>query len=296
MLVEPLVSVVIPTYRRARILPEAIQSARHQTHTNLEIIVVDDGSGDGTEDVVKKIADSRLRYVRHVNNRGLPAARNTGIGAAQGEYVAFLDDDDAWRADKIEKQLRAITNADAVLCGALVNGVRIKMHPRDSVTLDDLRRDNAFDPSGLMARITVFRDIGFDERLRQGEDWDAFIRIAEKYRIAYVQEPLIVYNDGSHERMTRDARNLTGIELDKRMAVLHKHRKFFGDEWFHYHLASAFLSYIGTRNNRWHCIQFALNRCGLKPVLSVMARKATACLAGFVRWDSGKARMKVGLE
>ncbi len=293
---KPLVSVVIPTYRRAGILPRAIHSVRRQTYTNLEIIVVDDGSADGTEDVVKAISDARLRYVQHDSNRGLPAARNTGIRAAHGEYVAFLDDDDTWRAEKIEKQLRAIEHADAVLCAALVNGTQIKMHPRESVTLDDLRRDNAFDPSGLIARSVVLRDIAFDEQLRQGEDWDAFIRIAEKYRIAYVREPLVVYNDGAHERMTRSARNLTGIELDKRMTVLYKHREFFGDKWFRYHLARAFLSYIGTRNNRWRCIQFALDRCGLKPVLRVLGKKMTAYLVGLVSGGLGKVRVKADVE
>ena len=129
---EPLVTVIIPTYRRATLLARAIEHVRRQTYRNLEIIVVDDGSPDSTGDVVRTNAaqDSRIRYVRHERNKGLPAARNTGIRAATGEYIAFIDDDDEWRADKIERQLRAMGDCDAVLCIALSNGRPLRLHER----------------------------------------------------------------------------------------------------------------------------------------------------------------------
>src|SRR6266566_844385 len=105
---QALITVIIPTYRRAALVPNAIHSAQRQTYRNIEILVVDDGSPDDTTDVVQNIHDVRLRYIRHDVNRGLPAARNTGIRGAAGDYIAFLDDDDEWREDKLERQLKVI--------------------------------------------------------------------------------------------------------------------------------------------------------------------------------------------
>src|SRR5512138_1185650 len=94
----PLVSVVIPTYNRAPLLERAIHSVLSQTYTNLEVIVIDDASTDDTQDRIKnlQLADIRIQYIRHDRNRGSQAARNTGIHAAKGKYVAFLDSDDEW--------------------------------------------------------------------------------------------------------------------------------------------------------------------------------------------------------
>lgn len=270
---KALVSVIIPTYRRCGIVARAIASVQNQTYQHVEIIVVDDGSPDDTASVVRGVDDSRVRYIRHDVNRGLPATRNTGVSAAQGDYIAFLDDDDEWRADKLEKQLAAIKDSDAVLCGALVNGSTLKSYRRTAVALADLRRDNGFDPSGLLVRAHVLRDLTFDEKLRQGEDWDAFIRIAQKYRIAYVPEPLVLYNDGAHERMTSSAKHLSGVELEKRVAILHKHRDFFGERWFRYHVARTLLSYVGSRSNKFNCVRYAVKRCGVLPVLGVLMYK-----------------------
>ena len=107
---QPLVSVVIPTYNRADLISRAIASVCSQSYQNLEIIVVNDNSQDNTEEVVREIAqgDSRINYYRHSNNLGGSVARNTGIKKATGEYIAFLDSDDIWLPQKLELQLRAI--------------------------------------------------------------------------------------------------------------------------------------------------------------------------------------------
>lgn len=270
----PLVSVVIPTYRRASLVPRAIRSVQNQTYENIEIIVVDDASPDDTEEIVQSISDARIRYIRHDRNQGLAAAgRNTGIRAAHGEYVAFLDDDDEWQETMIEKQLEAIEAHDAVLCAALVNGNRVKRHNRPLVTLDDLRKGSDFDPSSLMAKASVLREILFDEQLREGEDWDAFIRIAEKYSIGYINEPLLIYNDGGHERITNESKNLSISELQKRTAVLHKHRIFFGLFWFNYHIADALLSHFWFRHGKLKQIVYSVRQCGLVAVAAVFANK-----------------------
>jgi glycosyltransferase involved in cell wall biosynthesis len=112
----PLVSVVLPTFNRAHLLKSALASVLSQTYKNLEIIVVDDASTDDTQQVVAVIKDHRLRYIRHVATKGGSAARNTGILAAIGSYIAFLDDDDEWYPEKVEAQLEWLDRYDAVLC------------------------------------------------------------------------------------------------------------------------------------------------------------------------------------
>jgi len=266
MTAEPLVTVIIPTYKRAALVPRAIESVRRQTYGNLEILVVDDGSPDNTAEVVQAIPDSRIRYVRHERNKGLPAARNTGIRAAKGELIAFLDDDDEWFEDKLEKQVRKIEECDAVLCMGIADGFPTRIHTGPTVTLDDLKRRGCFNPSGLLSKASVLSDVMFDENLRYGEDWDAFIRIGQRYRIGWIAEPLLLYNVGGHERMSNEKKYLSGPELEARATMLHKHREFFGEKWFAYHLANSLLSFIGSRPDRLRIITYAVRRCGVIPV------------------------------
>jgi GalNAc5-diNAcBac-PP-undecaprenol beta-1,3-glucosyltransferase len=279
---KPLVSVVICTYCRATLVTRAIDSVRNQTYRNLEIIVVDDASQDNTGNVVRDIPDERIRYLRHERNKGLPAARNTGIGAARGDYVAFLDDDDEWQPNKIRRQLDAIDGHGAVLSAALINGTRLKCHGRNFVELSDLRKKNDFDPSSLMARADVLKQVMFDDRLRQGEDWDVFIRLAERCSVGYVPEPLLLYSDGSHGRMTNEAKNLAPSELEKRMAMIHKHRDFFGSFWFQVHVAEVLLSYLWHRDGRLRQLREAVARCGVIPVGVVLTRKVLRSLSRAV--------------
>ena len=255
-----LVTVVIPTYNRTSVLPRAIESVRRQTYEWLEILVVDDGSDEDVATVIRGIPDNRIRYIRHEKNKGLPAARNTGIMGARGQVVAFLDDDDEWRPDKLEKQLPALREYDAVACTAVVNGFVIRDHKRNNITLDDLKR-GGFAPSGLLAKTHILRDVMFDENLRQGEDWDGFIRIAQRYSIGCIPEPLLVYHEG-HASMTNETKALSLADLEKRTTVLHKHRQFLGDKWFRYHLADTFLSFFMSRQNKVQCIQYVVRRCG----------------------------------
>lgn len=242
--------------------------------------MIDDGSPDETGAVVQSIPEPRLRYIRHEINKGLPAGRNTGIRAARGEYIAFLDDDDQWREDKVERQLTAIARYDAVACTAVVHGYPLRIHNRAEISLNDLRR-GGFAPSGLLARAHVLKDVLFDETLRQGEDWDAFIRIVQHYSMGWVAEPLLIYDQGGHVRMTNEKKFLSGPELEARNAVLHKHRAFFGEKWFRYHMADAFLGYIGSRPNKLDCIAYAVKRCGVAPVIAVFRDKVREKLRRF---------------
>jgi len=278
---EPLVTVIIPTYKRAVLVQRAIESVLRQTYRNIEILVVDDESPDDTASVVKAIPDSRIKYIRHEKNKGLPAVRNTGIRAARGELIAFLDDDDEWRDDKLEKQLPALNNYDVVVCTAIANGFPLRIHRRPDITLDDLRK-GGFAASSLVGKAHVFKDVIFDENLRQGEDWDEFIRIAQNYSIGWVAEPLLIYNEGGHARMTNEAKHLSGPELEQRTAMLRKHREFLGEKWYMYHLADTFLAYIGSRPNKLFWIWYAVKRCGILPVTGALFDKVRRRLRHFI--------------
>ena len=113
-------SVILPMFNAASTAERAIRSILAQTDPDLELIAVDDGSTDGTASILKAVHDARLRVFSHAGNRGISAARNTGLGAALGEFVAFLDSDDAWEPDFLLRMHAARGDADAVICGRTV--------------------------------------------------------------------------------------------------------------------------------------------------------------------------------
>lgn len=273
---RPVLSAIITTFNRAGVVTRAIDSALQQSVGDIEVIVVDDASTDDTANVVQSIGDSRVRYVRHEANRGLAAAgRNTGMRLARGEHIAFLDDDDLWLPEKTERQLAFLDSYDAVLCAARQSGGRVKRHPRREVTVSDLRKGIDLDPSGMIVKASVASKIEFDETLRYGEDWDYWIRVAQSFRIGYLDEPLIVYDDESTDRITNDVNWVRNIDLEKRMPVLLKHREFFGRYWFNYHTADTLLTYIGKRANPRSIILGTVRRCGLFTTGAVLLSKVT---------------------
>ncbi len=203
----PTVSVVLPTYKRMHLVRRAVHSALWQTFGDLEVIVVDDASPDVTAEVVRQVDDPRLRYVRHETNRGLAAARNTGIAHARGAYIAFLDDDDLWLPDKLEKQLRCFEQSapsvGAVHCGFLrwqamppYRGV-VPTGPSElqGHALFKLLIRKAFtQPSALVVKRCVVDEIGlFDEAFVRVEDTDFILRIATRYEFGFVPENLLLY-------------------------------------------------------------------------------------------------------
>jgi glycosyltransferase involved in cell wall biosynthesis len=225
------VSVIIPTYNYAPFLGEAIDSALAQTRAALEVIVVDDGSTDSTPEVLAAYGD-RIRVVRQ-KNRGVAAARNAGIAAARGEYVAFLDSDDAWYPRKLELQLprlEADRGLGLVHCGAATidaEGRTLKtstggMEGRVAEAMLRLDREVIMPQgSSIVVPKRVADEIGgFDERLPPSEDWDFCYRIAARYPIAYVPLVLVRYRlhgSGIHLNIARMERSMS-IALEKAFA------------------------------------------------------------------------------
>lgn len=197
-----LISVVIPTYNHAHFLGDAIASALNQSYAPVEIIVVDDGSTDNSRSVVEGFGKS-VRYIRQ-ENRGLSGARNTGIRAAQGAYIALLDADDFWEPAYLAT-VHGVLAADPTL-GAVYTGLHFvnskgERLPQPSVATvpsdqlyDRLLDGEFFAPSAVLVRRACFAEVGlFDEALRASEDWDMWLRVARAYPFAGIAQPWLNY-------------------------------------------------------------------------------------------------------
>ncbi|WP_254546551.1 glycosyltransferase family 2 protein [Halomarina pelagica] len=198
---EPTVSVVLPTYDRASVLGGAVESVFEQTHAPLELIVVDGGSTDGTVDVLDAIDDDRLRVLRREAPDGPSASRNAGIRAAAGDLVAFVDDDDRWRPEKLRRQVDALAREDASASLTRVTKADGEPRTRTGVSGDVYEAIRRLDlptyTSTLVARRSALGEVGgFDESLGCFEDWELCLRLARERAFAFVDEPLVVKGTG----------------------------------------------------------------------------------------------------
>lgn len=198
------VSVIIPTYNRASLLRQVVRSVLNQTYQNLELIVVDDASLDHTGEVVEEVDDNRLRYVRHQENKGGAAARNTGIGMARGQFIALLDDDDTWLPQKVERQVELLNALDPekwgmAYCGFFIvdnrGNVLREVEPNQEGDLTEglLARETIIGGSStlMIRRSAVERVGGFDESFRRFQDLEFLLRLFRHYKIGVVSEPLV---------------------------------------------------------------------------------------------------------
>lgn len=204
------VSVIIPTYNRADMLLNSVNSVLQQTYSNIELIVVDDASTDNTLEVVENINDKRFRYIKLPENMGASSARNVGVEYAESDIVAFEDSDDIWRLDKLEKQMnywKAHSEFSMIYCQYNMHVREIECLAPNKEWYGDLEGDifpwlllrNTVGAPTMIMYKNCFQDVGgFDTTLRSLEDWDFAIRFAEKYMVGYVEEPLVdaYYSEG----------------------------------------------------------------------------------------------------
>ena len=198
------VSIIIPTYNRAYLVGRAINSILNQTFQDFEIIVVDDGSTDNTEDVVKRLGNGSINYIKHKENKGRSAARNSGIKAAKGEFIAFQDSDDEWLPEKLEKQIEAFKNVLPEIGGVYTGFWRIESNKKSYVPSNKfakkegdiygaLLKENFIGIPVTLIKKECFKKVGlFDEKLPALEDWELWIRISKYYQFKYVAEPLTI--------------------------------------------------------------------------------------------------------
>lgn len=208
---SPAVSVIIPTYNRSRMVVEAVASVMDQDFQDVELIVVDDGSTDDTQERLAPL-QSVIRCVRQ-DNRGVSAARNTGIDHARGALIAFLDSDDLWRPGKLACQVRFFAaHPGALVCQTdeiwIRNGVRVnkkKKHQKVSGMIYEPSLALCLvSPSAVMMRRSLFDLKGrFDEDLPACEDYDLWLRVGCDIPVHFIPEPLVVKRGGHADQLSR---------------------------------------------------------------------------------------------
>ena len=207
----PSVSVVVPTYNRTHLIHRALQSVVSQTYAPLDLIVVDDGSTDDTCERVR--IDYPHATLLSQSNLGVSAARNCGLSVAQGEWIAFLDSDDAWCHSKIEQQLEALAKEPrSRICHTdeiwIRNGVRVnpmnKHFKSGGNIFERCLSLCVISPSAVLLHRSVFEDFGsFDEELPACEDYDLWLRLSAKLPVTYLPDKLIVKYGGHDDQLSK---------------------------------------------------------------------------------------------
>jgi glycosyltransferase involved in cell wall biosynthesis len=206
----PLISVVIPTFNRASVLPKAIDSVLSQNYTPLELFVVDDGSTDETSTILQSYGDEiKVIYQQHA---GVSRARNTGIIESKGEFIAFLDSDDWWLEGKLERQMGLLHETGLRVVHTeeiwVRNGKRVNpcQHhkKRGGDVYEAMLPLCAMSPSSILMERRVLDETGlFDETLPACEDYDLWLRITSRFQVAFIEEPLIVKTGGHTDQLSR---------------------------------------------------------------------------------------------
>ncbi|UTZ26433.1 glycosyltransferase family 2 protein [Vibrio campbellii] len=200
------VSIVVVTYERPELLSIALDSILSQSHTELEVIIVDDNSPSylNNKKVIEDKKDSRLVYYRNTENKGACYSRNYGLSLATSKYVAFLDDDDLWDKDKIRQQVNSLNSTNAVLCYTAKRMFKNSDSSCGRVSFQEINEDlpllSLFNNNviGTTSCIMVNREVasscgGFDIDLPAIQDYDFYLRIAAKGKVVSIKEPLTYY-------------------------------------------------------------------------------------------------------
>lgn len=253
----PTVSVVVPAYNRARVLPRAIESVLDQTLSDVEVIVVDDASTDDTAEVVQRFDDERVCYVRHDENRGGSAARNTGIDHTDGEFVAFLDSDDAFHPTKLQRQVDLLRSRGpewvAAYCGVdyrtpptsgtlrlFERGLKSVLEPLVPSLFSNyagMGREGGeelvpavlkmeFSTGGsstmLVRRETLDAMDGWDERFQRQQDWEFLVRLLRQGKLGYVDDTLVTkyeWPGPAHDVVVRERERFLRTFADEVLAL-----------------------------------------------------------------------------
>ena len=280
---RPLVSVVLPTHNRVELLAGAVESVLAQTEQRFELIVVDDGSRDATPEYIAALTrrDIRTRSIRLETPRGGGAARNEGIRLSQGDWVAFLDDDDRWLPTKLEKQLtalRAHPTAVAASCGyecVFASRRRKVVTVPSSVKLSELFESNVLGGASLclVSAQALGSIAGFDTSLVAGQDLDLWVRLRQLGEIVVCREPLVLYHAHDGPRIT----NNTFSQYAGSRRFYFKHRHLMDGALRRHRVANA--SFLMSRQDqrslyrRIHFLLIAIRNAKLRDAI-VYARRS----------------------
>ncbi len=255
----PTISVVIPAYNAERTILETIESVQKQTFSDLEIILIDDGSIDKTKELVQGVADERLKIFCY-ENAGVAIARNRGIAHAKGEFIAFLDADDLWTPDKLEFQLRALqqhleAGVTYSWTSYFTDGQRESLIPGNSTFYEGdvysklLVNNFLANGSNPLVRRKAIESVGeFDPTCTPSEDWDFYLRLAVHWSFVVVPKHQILYrqsqNSGSSKLKAVEEAGLITIEKAYRMAPQeYQYLKNQSLAWFYEYCTQQYLRY-----------------------------------------------------
>lgn len=224
-----LVSVVIPTYNRKELVKRAIQSVLDQTYKNYELILVDDGSTDQTDKLLKEFKGGKIRFFRQ-DHKGVSAARNLGIRESHGEFIAFLDSDDEWHRKKLDVQIDFFRkNPDAMIAQTEEEWIR-DGHPANPMKKHKKYSGWIFheclplcivSPSAVMIKREVFNKVGFfDDRLPACEDYDMWLRVACRYPIYLIEGHLTIKYGGHADQLSRTVPSLDKYRIQSMRKLL----------------------------------------------------------------------------
>lgn len=255
----PKISVILPTYNRAHLLPRAITSVLNQSFGDFELIIVDDASSDNTRSVVEQFKDERIFFCRASRNGGDAAARNLGISLARGEWLAFQDSDDEWLLEKLEKQIRyaetlprdfaAVGSTLLRYTGRALDSISWQIRGHSGVAhgeVDRMRFIAGFSAylQSMLVRRSAFDEIGvFDTRLKARSDFEFCLRLSRQFRMAALMDPLVLSYETSssislrHDYRAADIRYI----LEQHSKIVECNRKAAASYWYDLSKSEALL-------------------------------------------------------
>lgn len=194
-----MISVIIPSYNRGDTIKRSIGSVLDQTYSNLEVIIIDDGSTDNTEKIVADLKSNKVFYYKNDTNIGACRSRNRGVKMAKGEFIAFQDSDDEWLPEKLEKQMQFLKeiDCDLVFCSMeRISDKKIEIYPpylpdNNSSLYKQLLYENSTSTQTLLGKREVFENIKFDESMPRFQDWEVMLRISLVYNVKHLNSVLV---------------------------------------------------------------------------------------------------------
>ncbi len=230
---NPLISVIIPTFNREKFLESTIESVFNQSYKNIELIVVDDGSTDNTEQIINSMDNNSILYIKLNKNMGCSFARNIGFHSSKGEYIAFLDSDDKWVSNKLEEQLEVFKlskDIGVVTCDLIVKDYRTNKKIISKINANELNHDNRnllfkFHDNASMLLVKrkylMKLDGPFDVRLRCAQVRDLLYRLSHKCMINHLNKTLVIYNN--HLEIPRNTLYESKIQIACTKTIINKH-------------------------------------------------------------------------
>ncbi|MBF8436525.1 glycosyltransferase family 2 protein [Halanaerobiaceae bacterium Z-7014] len=284
---EPLVSVIIPTYKRPGMLGKAIDSVLNQTYDNIEIIIVDDNDDNEYRiDTEEFMADylseyDNIRYIKHEKNKGACAARNTGIRKSKGKYITFLDDDDRYYRDKVKKQVKALNKSKCkvVFCAHkkfYISKTKDIISSIQKPFLPEFKKEKLFyknilgPTSVIMIDSSVFEKINyFDEKLKSRQDLDLYIRLSQYFDFEFIEEPLVKMYIHDNERISNNTKgkidaheyfyNKYHKEINENNKIRSSYLKLLGDLYYQNN------DYVNCRKN--YIASWKYNKMNIKSLI-----------------------------